>query len=109
MDSDIYGILINEKLPYIKDLLSPYIATQNIRLPEIHNYFPFYKVIEMSEQRQFFQVPDQHEFDGIPFAGVFEPATLHHIKTSFKFRDDDLLLVTYPKSGNYVPLFIFSI
>ncbi len=72
------------------------------RITEIYNYFLICKVTKMSEKRQFHQIPGQYEFDGIIFGRIIEPETLHRIKTSFIFKDDDLLLLTYPKSGKQV-------
>ena len=48
-------------------------------------------------------VPGEHVYDGIMYAGVFPARILERIK-SFEFRDDDIILATYPKSGKLWPL-----
>ncbi len=46
-----------------------------------------------------YETPGQFEMDG-SFFNVNKD-TLQKLKTSFIFKDDDILLNTYPKSGEY--------
>ena len=48
-------------------------------------------------------VPGEHIYDGVMYAGIFPDRSLEKIK-SFEFRDEDVILATYPKSGEYWPL-----
>ena len=43
-------------------------------------------------------IPGFHVYDGVPYAGVFPESALEGIK-NFRFREDDVILVGYPKSG----------
>ena len=54
---------------------------------------------ESNRQESIFQVPDQFEYDGIKYSGKCTSIdALNKIKR-FGFRDDDVFLVGYPKSG----------
>ena len=43
-------------------------------------------------------IPGFHVYDGVPYAGVFPKEALDDVK-KFQFRDDDVVLAGYPKSG----------
>lgn len=45
-----------------------------------------------------FKTPGEHVYDGVVFCKIFPAATLDAVK-KFKFKDDDVLIATYPKSG----------
>ena len=63
----------------------------------------------MSEanNKTFYEAPNQFVFDGIHFPGNnISNETLVKIKDEFAFRNDDILLATYAKSGK--PSIIFS-
>ena len=49
--------------------------------------------------RSEFHLPGEFILDGITFQEAFTEETLNYIKTKFTFRDGDVLLASYPKSG----------
>ncbi len=59
---------------------------------------------ELNSKESIFQVPDQFEYDGIKYSGKCTSIeALNKIK-NFKFRDNDVVLVGYPKSGTCMHL-----
>ena len=45
------------------------------------------------------KVPGEHMYEGLPYMSINTPEALQNVK-DFRFRNDDVLLVTYPKAGN---------
>ena len=43
-------------------------------------------------------IPGFHVYDGVPYDGIFTKEALDAAK-NFQFRDDDVVLIGYPKSG----------
>ncbi len=58
-------------------------------------------MVDQAKKNDFYRVPDQYEYDGITFPGMMIPKDMvDHIKNEYKFRDGDIIIATYPKSGN---------
>ena len=45
------------------------------------------------------QCPEEHVYEGVRMMSINPVGTLDAIK-QFEFRDDDVMLITYPKAGN---------
>jgi len=52
-----------------------------------------------SEVARTFVIPGQHCYEGTWYPGTFPPPFLERIK-AIDYRDDDVVMVSYPKSGN---------
>ena len=52
----------------------------------------------MASHETFYTVPNQHVFDGIAYPGEFTASSISAVK-DFNFRDDDVIVVSYPKTG----------
>ena len=46
-----------------------------------------------------YKVPGQHEHNGIQFAAMYPDEVLDKLPEEFKFRSDDVLIASFPKSG----------
>ena len=51
-----------------------------------------------------YKIPGEHIYDGIVFGEIFPADVLDAVK-KFTFREDDILIATYPKSGMFVTLY----
>ena len=47
-----------------------------------------------------YKIPGEHIYDGIVFGEIFPSKVLDEVK-NFVFREDDILIATYPKSGTF--------
>ena len=47
-----------------------------------------------------YKIPGEHIYDGIVFGEIFPAGVLDAVK-KFPFKEDDILIATYPKSGIY--------
>lgn len=46
-----------------------------------------------------YSFPGQHTYDGITLGAVYKPSVLDRVK-KFNFKESDILIAGYPKSGN---------
>ena len=49
-----------------------------------------------------FNAPGEYTYEGMTMIDIFPAESLDKIKI-FDYRDDDILVVTYPKAGIYTP------
>ena len=45
-----------------------------------------------------YKIPGEHIYDGMVFGEIFPADVLDAVK-KFQFKDDDILIATYPKAG----------
>ena len=48
---------------------------------------------------QLYKFEGEHIYDGMTMAKIFPPELLQRIQNSFCLRDDDILVMSYPKAG----------
>ena len=58
----------------------------------------FQASLPMASRDNYYTVPGQHVVEGIAFPGVFTAAAINAVK-DFEFRDDDVIIASYPKTG----------
>ena len=52
-----------------------------------------------------YKIPGEHIYDGIVFGEIFPAEVLDAVK-KFTFKEDDILIATYPKSGMFLTFYI---
>ncbi len=46
------------------------------------------------------KLPNEHFFEGVKLYGLYPPESVRRTK-EFKFRPDDIIVLSYPKAGMY--------
>ena len=59
------------------------------------------------EEHSTYSLPDTFVYDGITLTIPFNPEVMDKVKI-FPFRDDDIMVASYPKSGEYFPFVMMT-
>ena len=52
-----------------------------------------------------YKVVGEYVYEGVTFCCAYQPEQLEKVK-NFKFFDDDVMVATYPKAGEYISILV---
>lgn len=62
---------------------------------------------EETKTEMLYEIPGQHQFEGVYYAGSTPDSLIEKIRDDFPFGQGDVLIATYPKSGWSIFLYVW--